>query len=108
MSLWAGVDLKVSYAGFFLGQMTSALQPQRTQTTVALEGTIVGNLWQQSFYPNFDAFLAMTRSIPEVIKCCFGKDPQADSMPCRLVSRRDARRSRLHSNRSILRFAWPL
>ena len=34
----------------------------------------MGNLWQRSFYPNFDVFLAMVRSIPEIIQCCFGED----------------------------------
>jgi hypothetical protein len=75
--LWAGVDLKVGHAAFFLQEMSRSLQPpEQTATNVALQssGAIVGNLWQLSFYPYFDAFLAMTRSIPEIIQCCFGED----------------------------------
>jgi hypothetical protein len=39
-----------------------------------VHGTIIAHAWQQSFYPNLDAFLAMARSIPEIIHCCFGHD----------------------------------
>jgi hypothetical protein len=43
---------------------------------VALQagGAILGNLWQRSFYPRLDAFFAVTRSVPEIITCCFGHD----------------------------------
>ena len=95
MSLWAGVELKVSYAEFFLRQMERALQPpERTQARVALEsaGAIVVTLWQQSFYPNFDAFLAMARSIPEIIQSCFGKDVRSgfNALPLPERTRREA------------------
>lgn len=81
--LWSGVDLKSQYASFFLQEMSSSLQPpEQTANNVVLEsaGAIVGNLWQQSFYPNFDAFLAMARSIPEIILSCFG-DPTLEAAP---------------------------
>jgi len=75
--LWAGVVLKVTNAGFFLEQMGRSLQPpERTAINVALQsaGTIIGTQWQRALYAHLDAFLAMGRSVPEVIKCCFGKD----------------------------------
>jgi hypothetical protein len=75
--MWAGVDLKSSHATFFLLQMSKAIEPpEQTAWTVALQssGAIIGNLWQQSFYANFDAFLGAARSIPEIIQCCFGHD----------------------------------
>jgi hypothetical protein len=37
-------------------------------------GTIIDTGWQRSFFPHLDAFLSTTRSIPEVIQCCFGND----------------------------------
>lgn len=30
--------------------------------------------WQRAVYANFDAFLAMVRSVPEIIHACFGAD----------------------------------
>jgi len=82
--LWAGVDLKSSHATYFLTQMQKAIEPaKQTALTVALRstGAIIGNLWQQPFYANFDAFLGAARSIPEIIQCCFGHDrsPQMKS-----------------------------
>src|SRR5882672_5777776 len=41
-----------------------------TQST----GAIIGTQWQAAFYAYLDAFLAMSRSVPEVITCCFGED----------------------------------
>jgi hypothetical protein len=71
--LWAGADLKVEYARFFLQEMSRSLQPpERTRSIAAQESS--GNLWQRSFYPNLDAFLAMARSVAEIIQCCFGED----------------------------------
>jgi hypothetical protein len=76
-SLWSGADLKIASANFFLGELSRSLQPpEQTAINVVLEssGAIVGNLWQQSFYPRLDAFLAMARSVPDVIESCFGGD----------------------------------
>jgi hypothetical protein len=44
--------------------------------TVAQEstGAILGGLWHVPFYAHVDAFLAATRSVGEVINCCFGHD----------------------------------
>jgi hypothetical protein len=60
--LWAGVELKIEHAAFFLQKMSDCLQPPE------------GTNWQLSFYACLDAFLAMTRSVPEIIQCCFGHD----------------------------------
>lgn len=75
--LWAGVELKSNHAEFFLDRMGRALAPpERTQINVALQasGAIIGTGWQRSFYAYLDAFLAMARSVPEVIHSCFGAD----------------------------------
>jgi hypothetical protein len=37
-------------------------------------------LWQNSFYAYLDAFLAMARSVPEVISACFGADRGSSEM----------------------------
>jgi hypothetical protein len=96
--LWAGVQLKLDNAEFHLAQMGRSIQgPERTGHTVAMEaaGAIVGNLWQQSFYAHLDAFLSAARSVPEVIKWCFGVDqnprvkPRFDQLPAGELDRRN-------------------
>jgi hypothetical protein len=72
--LWAGVDLKQGYAEFFLEEMMRSLQPPEGTAALEAAGSLVVAQWQRSFYPNLDAFLAMTRSIPEIIESCFGAD----------------------------------
>jgi hypothetical protein len=75
--LWTGVELKLQHAEFHLHWMGRSLEPRgRTATDVALEasGAIIGTGWQRSFYAHLDAFLSATRSVAEVIKCCFGVD----------------------------------
>jgi hypothetical protein len=57
--------------------MAKALQPpERTAMNVALQasGTIIDTQWQRSIYARLDAFLSATRSVAEIIKCCFGAD----------------------------------
>jgi hypothetical protein len=75
-NLWAGVELKLQNAHFHLTRMQKSLDPlPRTGWTVA-QGT-AGNVdtqWQRSFYAHFDAFLSAARSVPEIIKWCFGVD----------------------------------
>jgi hypothetical protein len=80
--LWHGVNLKLEHAAFFQNKMSRSLQPDRTPTSAVQEsaGAIVGNDWQRSFYAYLDAFLAMARSVPEIINCCFGKDKQNKEM----------------------------
>src|SRR5258708_426560 len=75
--LWTGVGLKIEYARFHLQRMGQALEPpERTQWNVAIEasGAIIDTGWQRSFYAHFDAFLSATRSVAEIINCCFGVD----------------------------------
>jgi hypothetical protein len=57
MSLWAGADLKLEYAGFHYFEMCRAVG----RTSLPL-------------YAHFNAFLSAARSIPEIIQCCFGVD----------------------------------
>jgi hypothetical protein len=38
-------------------------------------GAVVGHPWQRRFYHHLDAFLAITRSVPDIVRCCFGIDP---------------------------------
>lgn len=35
----------------------------------------VGATWQTPFFANLDALLSALRSVPEIIQCCFGYDP---------------------------------
>jgi hypothetical protein len=75
--LWAGVELKLQNAEFHLQRMGRSLEPpERTHRNVALEasGAIIDTGWQRSFYAHLDAFLSATRSVAEIIKCCFGVD----------------------------------
>jgi hypothetical protein len=75
--LWAGPYLKLQYAEFHLQKMGQSLEgPPRDQHSVAMQaaGAIIDTGWQRSIYPYLDAFLSTTRSIPEIIQCCFGVD----------------------------------
>jgi hypothetical protein len=70
--LWAGVDRKISNARFFLEEMGRSLQPTRVITAgVPAEMPLQ---WEQSFYARLDAFLAMARSVPDIIQWGFGVD----------------------------------
>jgi hypothetical protein len=75
--LWAGIALKLENARFHFEKMGQSLEPpERTHMNVALQsaGAIVDTRWQRSFYAYLDAFLSTTRSVAEVIQCCFGHD----------------------------------
>ncbi len=75
--LWAGVELKLQNAEFFLDKMGRSIQPpERTSINVVLQSSdvIIDTGWQRSFYAYFDAFLSTARSVPEIIQCCFGED----------------------------------
>lgn len=75
--LWEGVELKISNAEFFLDQMgiASAVGADFDEYRLPrCAQTNYGTRWQRSFYTHLDAFLAMGRSIPEIINCCFGAD----------------------------------
>jgi len=104
--LWAGVGLKLQYAAFHLQRMGQALEPpERTQWNVALEasGAIIDTGWQRSFYAHFDAFLSATRSVAEIIRCCFGVDEHPamttwfDKLPAEEQARRCEFRSRFQA-----------
>jgi hypothetical protein len=75
--LWAGPELKLQYAAFHLDEMGRAIQPPEPDAhtiNTQLSGGIIGARWQLSFYAYLDALLSVTRSIPEIIQCCFGAD----------------------------------
>lgn len=77
--LWSAVEHKLAGAEFFFREMGQDITPPYINNpqlaAVAATGTIVGSLWREKFYHHLDAFLAMARSIPEIIRCCFGIDP---------------------------------
>jgi hypothetical protein len=76
--LLAGAELKIENAQFFLNGMTRSLRrPEQTQINVAIlaTGVVIDTGWQRSFYAQLDAFLAMVRSVPEIIQCSLGADP---------------------------------
>jgi hypothetical protein len=76
--LWAGIDLKYDHAQFHFEKMSAALSPpKRTAIAAAIgsDGGVVAHDWQRPFYAHLDAFLSAARSIPELIRCCFGFDP---------------------------------
>jgi hypothetical protein len=82
--LWAGIDLKIESASFHLDGMGKALQrPEQTHYNVVLEsaGQLSGGNWHITFYAHLDAFLSATRSVPELIRCCFGIDPSQKMQP---------------------------
>lgn len=75
--LWAGIDLKHDHAQFHLERMSAALRPpEPTAYDVIMEshGGSVSPNWHRPFYAHLDAFLSAARSIPELIRCCFGYD----------------------------------
>jgi hypothetical protein len=75
--LWAGVDLKLDNASFHFEGMGEALQPpERTAYAAVLEssGTLFWGNWHRAFYAHLDAFLSTARSVPELVRCCFGVD----------------------------------
>src|SRR5262245_61161569 len=75
--LWRGAELKLSYAVFHFTKMSDCLQPPRDAYYAAqvAAGSLVGaGSWRQSLEPHLDALLAATRSVPEIVQCCFGYD----------------------------------
>jgi hypothetical protein len=77
LDLWAGVNLKLGTASFHFGRMGAVLQPpEMTQHMAALEssGALIGGDWHEAFYAHLDAFLSAARSVPDLIRCCFGVD----------------------------------
>jgi hypothetical protein len=75
--LWPGIDLKLRTAGFHFLRMQEVLKPPETTAyTVVQEasGALIGGNWHQGFYAHLDGFLSSSRSVPELIRCCFGTD----------------------------------
>jgi hypothetical protein len=59
--------------------MGQALQPpEHTPYNAVLQSmhVIIETGWQRALYAHLDAFLSATRSIAEIIQCCFGEDGQ--------------------------------
>jgi hypothetical protein len=80
-NLWRGVGGKIEYARYFLDRMQQSLDRPGGARTAVLEasGAILDTQWQRNFYANLDAFLAMARSIPDIVKWCFGVDRTMES-----------------------------
>jgi hypothetical protein len=75
--LWAGIDLKLSSASFHFEGMNNVLKPPALNghyAALASAGAVIGRNWHQAFYAHLDAFLSTARSVPELIRCCFGVD----------------------------------
>jgi hypothetical protein len=76
--LWAGVTFKLDNARFHFGKMGQSLgPPPNTYENVVQQsaGAIIDTGWRLSINAYLDAFLSATRSVAEVINCCFGHDP---------------------------------
>jgi hypothetical protein len=81
--LWRGIDAKLEYAQFHFEKTFEALiPPQVTGHMAAIEasGAIIDHEWQRPFFAHFDAFLSATKSVPEIIKACFGQDDGPNEM----------------------------
>ncbi len=110
--LWAGIDLKLDNAKFHLEGMAKALQPpERSPFYAAMEaqGKIInGGNWHRALYAHLDAFLSAARSVPEIIRCCFGVDVHPklrawfDALPA--MRRSDARSSEGDTNSTTITF----
>jgi hypothetical protein len=83
--MWASIQFKLGEADFFLGKMRQVLIPAHNRPELRASykalasspGTIIVTNWQPQFYYNFDAFLAATRSIPNIIQTWCGWDARA-------------------------------
>src|SRR5205823_488706 len=85
------------HARFFYNGMFQALEPvPRTQSNVALlaSGTIMTTGWQLRLFANLDAFLAMARSVPDIIQASFGSNAFAADMRAWLKTLGDDERER--------------
>ncbi len=78
--MWDAMESKLEGADFFLSEMgrdlVSPYVGNPTMAAIAFSsGAVLGHPWQRSFYHHLDAFLATTRSVPDIVRCCFGIDP---------------------------------
>lgn len=107
--LWSAVEHKLEGAEFFFREMGQDIVPPHLNNpqlaAIAATGVIVDNAWQRKFYHHLDAFLAMARSIPEIIRCCFGIDPDRrmrswiSSLNCSEVTRRQTFQAQFEPHR---------
>ena len=93
--LWIGTELKLQYAKFHFQHMELSLKshtedPYYVQQEIMRR--VVDTGWQRSLWPHFDAFLSTARSIPEIIRCCFGEDPHMSTWLKTLDSSEQTRR----------------
>jgi hypothetical protein len=78
--MWDAIEHKLEGAEFFLNEMgrdlVSPAVGNPTMAAIAISsGAVVSHPWQRRFYHHLDAFLAITRSIPDIVRCSFGIDP---------------------------------
>ena len=77
--LWAGPTSKLEHASFHLREMADVIQVKHDAYSVVQEHAgNFGTNWHVPFYAHVDAFLSATRSLGEVINCCFGHDPHGE------------------------------
>ena len=71
--LWAGIELKLRHSEFHIREIEQSLMPDQAEMAYAdASVAMIGTDWQLPFYAHFDAFLSVVRSVPEIIRCCFG------------------------------------
>jgi hypothetical protein len=95
--MWDAIEHKLDGAEFFFGEMgrdlVSPAVGNPTMAAIAIStGATVGHPWQQRFYHHLDAFLAIARSVPDIVRCCFGFDPVMGSWLSSLDTAERARR----------------
>ncbi len=84
--LWAGIDLKLDNARFHFEGMDYALRPPEplphNLALMVSTGATFDHArnWHREFYAHLDAFLSAARSVPEIIRCCFGVDDGPQEM----------------------------
>jgi hypothetical protein len=79
--LWDGVTLKRNHAEFHFQRMWKSLQRPEKYAVYEAAGVDMGFEWELAFYAHLDAFLSATRSIPEILQCCFGVDKRWKEWP---------------------------
>jgi hypothetical protein len=108
---WSAIHKRVAAAEFLLNEMSKDILPPsesaRHQPHVAAilaTGALVDHPWERRFYPHLDAFLAMTRSVPEIIRCLFGIDtlPALKAWLARLDPAERARRQAFQSQFDVV------
>lgn len=104
--LWAGANQKREHTLFFYIRMQNALEPDRSHTAAVMQFGMVGLNWQLPFYANLDAFLAMARSVPAIIECCFGWDQRLEKWLKSLSKDEQDRRRNFQNEFDPLHYAF--